>query len=242
MKEFNPIWRLTANHKLTLFTLFALPTLIALGCWQWSRAAEKRVLEMAHAEQQTQPPVALEASSLAALADYRRVFAHGQFDHEHTWLLDNKQRDGRVGYEVVVPFVLADGNVILVNRGWLAGPDSRQHMPVIPTETGPQTLFGTLVSASKHPFLTANNTDLSWPRIVMAIDPPVMAQQLGRPLLQRYVLLDEGSPGALVTHWPVVSVSSAKHLGYAFQWFGMAVALVIWFAVANTALLRRWRT
>jgi surfeit locus 1 family protein len=241
MKETNSIWRLTANRKLTLFTLFALPTLIALGCWQWSRAAEKRVLEASYTAQQTQPPIALDANNITTLADYRRVFVQGEFDHKHTWLLDNKQREGRVGYEVVVPFVLDDGSMMLVNRGWLAGSGDRQHPPLVPTDAGPQTLFGILVSATKHPLLNANHTGASWPRIIMAIDPPAMAQQLDQPLLERYLLLDEGSPGALVTNWPVVNVSSAKHLGYAFQWFGMALALVIWFIVANTAVLRRWR-
>jgi surfeit locus 1 family protein len=241
MRETTPKSGLTANRKLTLFTLFALPILISLGVWQWQRAAEKHALELAYDEQQAQPPISLNGSNISVLTDFHRVMAQGQFDHEHTWLLDNKQREGRVGYEVVTPFELEDGGLILVNRGWLVGSSERQVLPVIPAVEGPQTLFGTWIAASQHPLLDGRSLDKSWPRIVMAIDPAAMEQQLGQPLAERYLLLDESSPGALITAAPIVNTSSAKHLGYAFQWFGMALALVIWFIVANTDILRRWR-
>ena len=35
-------------------------------------------------------------------------------------LIDNKVHDGRAGYHVVTPLVLADGRVVLVDRGWIA--------------------------------------------------------------------------------------------------------------------------
>lgn len=75
----------------------------------------------------------------------------------------------------------------------------------------------------------------------MALDTEAMAVQLGRPLANRVVQLDDASPGALVTDWQPIPVSAAKHRGYAFQWFAMALALCIWFVVANTNLLHTWR-
>jgi cytochrome oxidase assembly protein ShyY1 len=231
----------TANRKLTLFTLLALPLLLSLGFWQLDRAAEKRALEAAYVEQQAQPPSQLDAHNMASLPDHRRVLLQGQFDADHTWLLDNKQRDGRVGYEVVTPFKLTDGSLILVNRGWLPGSRQRAQLPPIPALSGEQMLFGELVSASKHPLLDGATTQTDWPRVVMALDPVAMSEQLGKVLPARYLRLDDSSPGALVTQWQAVNVSSAKHSGYAFQWFGMALALVIWFIVANTKVLHTWR-
>lgn len=233
--------RFTANRKLTLFTLLALPLLISLGFWQLDRAAEKRALEAAYIEQQAQPPSQLNSRNLDTLPDYRRVMAQGQFDADHTWLLDNKQRDGRVGYEVVTPFILNDGSLILVNRGWLASTAQRAQLPPVPVLLGEQMLFGELVSASEHPLLDGESQAIDWPRVVMALDPVAMGAQVDRKFPVRYLRLDDSSPGALVTQWQAVNVSSAKHSGYAFQWFGMAVALIIWFVVANTKVLHTWR-
>lgn len=231
----------TASHKLTLFTLLALPIFVGLGFWQLQRAAEKHQQETAYIEQQAQPPSQLNAQNLLRLADYQRVLAQGQFDGDHTWLLDNKQRNGRVGYEVVTPFRLADGGVILVNRGWLAGTGLREQLPAVPKVSGEQTLFGELVSVSKHPLLDGTADASEWPRVVMALDPVAMSQQLGHPLAERYLRLDDASPGALITQWRVANISAAKHQGYAFQWFGMALALIIWFVVVNTKVLQTWR-
>lgn len=231
----------TASRKLTLFTLIGLPILLSLGTWQLNRAAEKRVLEAAYAEQQAQPPSQLSKENLLTLPDHRRVFVQGHFDGDHTWLLDNKQRRGRVGYEVVAPFYLQEGGQILVNRGWLAGNDRRENLPDIPAVAGTQMLFGEVVSVSTHPLLDGASDRADWPRVIMAIEPAVMAQQLNQPLPERYLRLDDTSPGALVTEWQTVNISSDKHSGYAFQWFGMAFALAVWFVVANTKVLHTWR-
>jgi surfeit locus 1 family protein len=217
-----PKLRLTANRKLTLFTLLALPVLLGLGVWQTQRAVEKRSLEAAYIQQQALPPTPLNAATAITLPDHRRVLAQGQFANEHTWLLDNKQRKGRVGYEVVTPFRLLDGSLVLVNRGWLPSSGERRSLPDVPQIAGEQTLFGEWVSASKHPLLDGKSEARDWPRVIMAIEPSTMAQQIGEELAVRYLRLDENSPGALVTDWQPIAVSSAKHAGYAFQWFGMA--------------------
>lgn len=233
---------LTANRKLTLFTLMALPVLIGLGLWQLDRAAQKRELKADYLAQQAQPPSPLNSANFNSLSDYRRVLVQGQFDPSHIWLLDNKQRNGRVGYEVVMAFKLLEGGVILVNRGWLASPERRQSLPKIPNANGPLLLFGELVSVSHHPLLNDTSLKEDWPRVVLAMDIDAMSEQLEQPLLERYVRLDEASPGALFTDWSAINISADKHMGYAVQWFAMAIALLIWFVIANTSLLQAWRS
>lgn len=231
----------TFNRNITLFTLIALPILCGLGTWQWYRAVEKQELEARYAQQQAQPPITLTTANLADLPDYQRVMVQGHFDNDHTWLLDNKQRHGKVGFEVVTSFVLDDGQRLLVNRGWLAAGKTRAQLPTIDAIEGEVTLFAELVSVVEHPLLDAHTEQADWPRIIMAIDIPPMEQQLQEALLPRYVRLDESSPGALVTDWQAVNMTPEKHIGYAFQWFAMALALIIWFVFANTNLLDYWR-
>ncbi len=231
----------SANRKLTLLTLVALPILISLGFWQLGRAAEKDALETAWNEQQQLPPIELTDTDATSLPDYRRVLVTGEFDTEHTWLLDNKQRRGQAGYEVVSPFRLHDGRVFLVNRGWLPGSGKREQLPQVPRVSGPVMLSGELLSISEHPLLDAASENPHWPRVILALDPAQQSVDLGVALQDRYLRLDEASPGALITDWQARRITATKHRGYAVQWFAMALALCIWFVVANTNLLHTWR-
>lgn len=233
--------RISLNWKISLLAALALPLLLHLGFWQLERAAEKRALEDAFTIQQGEPPVTLTGDSLAHLTPFQRLMARGHFDNEHTWLLDNKQRRGRVGYEVVSPFELTDGTVILINRGWLQGTGDRQRLPDVPVLEGEQTVFAQLAEVSEHPMLDASSDSSDWPRVVMAIEPDVMSGQLGRDLTERYLRIDQISPGAFETGWREVNMSPHTHTGYAVQWFALAFALVIWFAFANSNLVAWWR-
>lgn len=230
------------NGKMAVLILLALPLLLSLGFWQLDRAAQKRALEAGFAEQQARAPMLLKDKDITQLPLYQRIIAEGQFDNEHTWLLDNKQRRGRVGYEVVSPFVLTDGRIILVNRGWLAASTSRAELPVIAEVAGTKTIFAELVDVSEHPLLDATHTADEWPRVVMAIELQAMASQLAKPLAPRYLRLDDSSAGAFETDWQAMQMGSQKHVGYAVQWFAMALALCIWFVFANSNLVVWWKS
>ena len=98
-----------------------LAILIRLGFWQLSRAEEKRELlanQTAMMRKELQPIAELLAENNDLR--YRRVIAEGHYDVQHQVLLDNQIHNGKVGYFVLTPFILADEDkTILVNRGWL---------------------------------------------------------------------------------------------------------------------------
>ena len=110
----------------TVVVALLLPLLVSLGFWQLSRGAEKTALLASYAERRAAEPMA--SSELLSSADpaYRRVHLHGQFDAAHSLLLDNRQRNGKVGVELLQPFQdQRSGLWLLVNRGWLPWPDRR---------------------------------------------------------------------------------------------------------------------
>lgn len=232
---------LMLNRKVTLFSLMAFPVLLSLGIWQLQRAEEKREILEKYTQQYALSPVVMATTNFHELPDHRRVIAQGAFDNKHIWLIDNKQRQGRVGYEVVSLFKLTDGGNILVNRGWIAAGKTRKDYPVIKPVNGAVTIFAEVVSVESHPLLSAQSDQNDWPKIITAIEPEVMAQQLGVELLPRVLRLDETSAAALVTQWQSFTGSAEKHTGYAVQWFALALALVVWFIFANTNLLSYWR-
>ncbi len=230
----------TAFHwKVTLLCLLTLPVLLSLGVWQLDRADEKRARQAALEAVRAQPPASLPGVEVAQLAEHQRLLLQGRYRPEKNWLLDNRQRDGQVGYEVVTPFELTDGRVVLVNRGWVEAGVDRSERPDPPVPQGEQTLFADWQKPSDHPLLDGRRSPGGWPKVILAIDPEAMAETLDQPVLNHYARLDEGSPGALVTGWQDFEISAAKHLGYAVQWFAMALAVVIWFILTHIGLRRR---
>lgn len=224
------------NWKVILLCVLTLPLLMSLGFWQLDRAGEKQQQQSDLERVQAQPPRELTEANAGALEPFRRILARGRYLTDYNWLLDNQHRSGQVGYDVITPFALDEGGVLLVNRGWVRAGATRRDRPNPEAPEGDVTLFAQWLAPSEHPLLDGESGDPGWPKVVLAIDPDIMEQHLGQDLLNDYVRLDEGSPGALTTDWPELEVSSATHMGYAFQWFTMSLALVLWGLFANTNL------
>lgn len=209
----------------TVVVLLLLPLLIFLGTWQAGRADQKRELLASYAERRAGAPISSTQLSHYADPAFRRVHLSGSFDAQHSVLLDNRMRDGRVGVELLQPFLdQASGLWVWVNRGWLPWPD-RRTPPLFTTPTNPQSLEAWVYVAPGTTFqLHADPADSQWPRLLTAIDAGALWAQLGRDGFAQEMRMEPG-PAAYRVDWPVVAMSPEKHLGYAVQWFALALAL-----------------
>jgi surfeit locus 1 family protein len=75
----------------------------------------------------------------------------------------------------------------------------------------------------------------AWPELWSRLDLKRYTAQSNHPV-QQVVLLqtsDDGGP-KLVRKWPPPEDRAAMHQSYAMQWFGMALALAVFFGVAST--------
>lgn len=206
---------------------------IALGMWQLDRAAHKRATFAEFENRGNAPPVDLNQAGVndgAELAGYRAAAA-GQY-HEATILLDNQLHRGRAGYLVFTAFAL-DGRKesVLVNRGWIRAEPDRSHVPELTTPTLSQRLGGRLSPPPPRGLrlrggdLIERLTDGMWR--VQGIDYAALTAIVGIELLPITVLLDGDAPDGFVRAWMPPGSDETRHLGYAFQWFAMAVAVVI---------------
>lgn len=219
MKRFQP------GVAPTVVVFLILPLLIFLGCWQLNRGEQKRVLLANYAERRVAEPIASTQLEQTVDPAYRRVSVRGQFDSAHSLMLDNSTRGGRGGVELIQPFHdQASGLWLWVNRGWLPWPD-RRTAPQFTTPPQVLSLSAWVYVPSGATFqLGADPVGGPWPRLVTAVDPAKLWAELGRDGFANELRLDPG-PAAYQLDWPVVAMGPEKHLGYAVQWFALAVAL-----------------
>ena len=211
----------------------------ALGSWQLDRAAGKRAASAEFERRVHAPSVDLNLLPVedgAALRGYPAALT-GRYSRA-TVLLDNQIHRGRAGYLVYTAFEL-DGRTenVLVNRGWVSTGMDRGRAPEVATPTMNQRLQGRLATPPQTGLRLDGGDMLEsmaagmWR--VQAIDFASLTSTLGVELLPITVLLDPDAPYGFARVWTPPGGASgeltdeARHLGYAFQWFAMAVTVVV---------------
>ena len=152
-------------------------------------------------------------------------------------LLDNKIFKGRAGVHVLTPFRIQNGKTLLVNRGWVSVGASRDFLPLLPLPEGTVSLSGRLDTPAsvglvlgEVPLQSVDDKVL-----VQALDLAALSAARDLDLLPFALVIGEGQSGVLQYDWsPTLEMGPEKHLGYAVQWFGLAVALLIIYVGVNT--------
>ena len=227
------------SWKLLLLSLAVIGLFIALGFWQLSRAQQKTaVLKEFQARAELGP---FSAKDLRTPKDWRfyQVKLNGHFDDAHTILLDNKTFNGKVGYEVYTPFI-AQGmdTTILVDRGFIPLGVSRDALPAVPkTAKGKATIQGMLNTPPLYVSFgeMRDNGKTAWPLRVEYIKLSTLSKLLDTNLYPYVLSINPESPSALQVKWQIVNVDPNKHMGYAVQWFALALTLLIISVVLNRA-------
>jgi surfeit locus 1 family protein len=209
-------------------TAVACVGFVLLGNWQAGRAEQKRALGAELERAMQSPPIQLAPEVEVGTLLHKRVLARGRFVAERTVLLDNKLRRGRPGYEVVTPLALAGSEWhVLVNRGWIAAPPSRETLPDVRTPSGEVTVVGIALQRIPHA-LQAGVAPTG--RVRQNLDIGAFAAETGLRL-QPFVLEQHDDHGdGLLRDWPRPDLGIEKHESYALQWYlfaGLAIALLL---------------
>ncbi len=215
------------NFKIVLFAVIFFPITLMAGFWQLSRAEEKRDMLDEQSARSNLPPIAVTDLDLAHAQNYRPVTLMGRWE-EGYFLLENRVKNGRPGYEVLGIFSSNDAKV-LVNRGWVQGSLNREILPEIEFDSGNDIrLLGYAYRSASKPFTLGEPiwTD-GWPERIQAINWDQLSGRLGYPLFPYLVRLDASSASAYSTGWLIVNLPPQKHTAYALQWFALAILLIV---------------
>jgi surfeit locus 1 family protein len=226
---------------MTLATVVAMAGLISLGRWQLHRADEKRALydSFTRGTDGGGRPIPDVREDTPALPRYQHVHAAGSYDSSRQILIDNisNARD-QAGYYVITPFELAGGGWVLVNRGWVPLGASRADKPPIQVPSAPREILGRADNLPVPGIRMGERLPLAPPYPVVANFPT--HEEIGRLLQESrwtraapVILLDAGEPDGYLRDWQPPGFPPMRHVAYAVQWFGLAAALAVIYAVTN---------
>jgi surfeit locus 1 family protein len=204
---------------------------IALGNWQLGRGNEKAAFAQRMVAANNDAIIELPRTEIKADdVAWRRVEVRGSFEPKYAVLIDNRILHGAVGYHVVMPLRIADSDrYVLVNRGWVAGTNSRGTLPQIatPTEAVRVTGLATVPSKRYLELSTRVAEGNVWQNLTLeryraavpvAIQPVVIQQE-------------NDTNDGLKREWSAPELGIDRHYGYAFQWYTLAAAILIYYLV-----------
>lgn len=222
----------------SIATAVVLVFLVALGAWQLQRLTWKENLIATLDARLTAAPVALpprsrwetldqdsfEFSRVTVTADLLTDQPALVYTHGSSMRTDVKD----VGFWVFVPARLADGSVVVVNRGFV--PENRRDAAAA-APTGPLTIVGVVRWPEPRGLFIPDgdrgrNTWFTRDQRAIAADKdwgavaPFYIEQEAPP-----------NPGGLPQVGQLVPMLPNNHLQYALTWLGLALVLVVTFAV-----------
>ena len=105
----------------TVFFVFSLIILVSLGTWQVKRLIWKNDLISFYLKQSTNNIINLHKENFVSEEiEYRKVRLTGKFLNKKEVHITGKTYEGNAGFHVVTPFLMQNGNYVLVNRGWVS--------------------------------------------------------------------------------------------------------------------------
>ena len=218
-----------------LFTLIGIAILCGLGTWQLERKAWKEGLLAAIAERASSPPGDFPPqnawASLSRESDeYRHVRLAGRFRndkeaHLQSNLVSERKDDGALGYDILTPLQMADGALVIVNRGFV--PLDKKDASTRPEGQieGEATITGLIRFPQPHPWFVPADDPAK--NVWFSRDPAPIAKAYG---LERVapVIVDadaaDGKPGLPLGGQTRIRLAN-DHLQYALTWFALALVL-----------------
>ncbi|AXE54466.1 SURF1 family protein [Aurantimicrobium sp. MWH-Uga1] len=232
-----------------LLTAIFAGTCIALSTWQFNRREEaQREISRVLANYEASPITLNEALPNLDTFDpddkWIPVTVTGTYLSEEQFIVRSRPREQQAGVEVLTPLLTDQGNVFVINRGWLPVlPDGTETYTLPAPPSGEVTVVARLKAGEPAiPGREAAGNQLA------TIELPLIADIIGYPTYTgAYGVLDSETPPPsenppLAAKKP--SLDEGAHLSYAYQWimFGVLAFIALVWAIRNELRLRNAET
>lgn len=230
--------RFTPNWMMIFLAVLFISSFMRLGFWQLHRADEKEKMLLAQAALVKLEPLELAANPNLP-KQYQNIQVKGHYLPD-VFLLDNQHRQHLFGYDVLTPLLLADGKVLMVDRGWIQGDPMRSIFPEVLTPKGVVSLQGSAYFPSVNKWLLGPGLEKKREKLTIleAIDVKLLGNILQKEVRPFIMRLSTDESSGFVREWAIVSMPPVRHVGYAVQWFAMALAILILFIALNVKKIK----
>jgi surfeit locus 1 family protein len=164
---------------------------------------------------------------------YRQMNVEGEFIPGKQVYIDNREHDGKSGYHVLAPLMIANSKkIVLINRGWIERGRDYPRAPEVAIASGSVKIVG-IGSLPSQRFVELSDQAIAgnvWQNLTFER----ANNALGITVLPIVVLQQQPVAEGLR---PVIEKPDFKinmHRGYAFQWFALTATLMVIYVVVNT--------
>lgn len=224
---------------LALITLLLIPTMIRLGIWQMHRyemrsARNQLVTDALHAKPVPVETISSPGHAVTRKEKYRTVTATGTFETSKEVVVRRRTNgDDEVGFHVLTPFVLTDGKVVLINRGWIPATGAQTTFPRIPAPpSGKTTITGRLMADETTAASGIKDIKGLPDRQIMLINSEEQARRLHATVVGGYV--EQTAPeakGGLEQISDPGKEDAPLNYAYMIQWWLFAAAVPVGYVV-----------
>ncbi|MDH3768945.1 MAG: SURF1 family protein, partial [Gammaproteobacteria bacterium] len=142
-------------------------------------------------------------------------------------LLEGFSHEGQPGLHVLTPFLLPGNEIVMINRGWLPETRTRDTSPDLSVGEDVRELNGRVVPYPQAGLRLEAEAATQWPRRVVYPTHQDIADALGVQVHPHMIWLNANEADGFVRAWKPSEFGPARHVGYAVQWFGLAVTLIL---------------
>jgi cytochrome oxidase assembly protein ShyY1 len=219
---------------------FAFACFYLLSPWQFGRNSERVAQNdaiQASLTAQSRPldSVLAPSTTPSSSTEWSRVTFTGTYLPKDEVVARLRTVLGEPAFEILTPMRLTDGQVLLVDRGYVSPGEHGSVPPYAAPPTGPVTVEARIRQDETDPkhrdaFADAS-TDFKLQSYV--VDSRVVARATGLTIRPGYFQLDENQPG-VINALPLPQLDSGPFFSYALQWiaFGsMAIIGLVYFTV-----------
>lgn len=202
--------------------------LVSLGFWQLDRADEKRGIEASIKQANTGSVELIMEEVDLENKEYYEVRLQGKYLSDKQFIYDNQIVDQASGYYVLTPYLLNNQpKAILINRGFIPWNGRRDKLADIFIEQDAREIKVQIAKPIKRMELKSTDSGIEFPVLIQSIDLEEMGEIASVDFSKVIGLLDDSSKDGFVRKWEPYTGSIEKHVGYAIQWFLMALVLAI---------------
>ncbi|GAA1728780.1 SURF1 family protein [Microbacterium paludicola] len=221
-----------SQNRATRWSVYALiAVLFAIACgflshWQFTRNEDRAaMLELVEANYDAAPLPVEEVldRGFAPQDEWHPVRLAGRYLAEEQLLVRNRAQGGTSAFEVLVPFQLADGRIVVIDRGWVPPGEDAVPDAVSAPPTGEVTVIARIRPGEPLPSSGRSAPEGQLPTIhlpsVADLTGPETETAFYGQLVSENPAPAEARPAAVAAP----TEDPGPHLSYAIQWILFAI-------------------